>query len=300
MAAITAERVALRLVPIGSVVYPPERNWRSEYLLAALAPNGPRCLTMEPTQTMDVRTDLFSLIETLIDDERPPTYTSSKVLAKLDGLAKLAFERDTFDGCLSCVLISHQICEDFVLLLLRHAQLTLRLHVAPSGFGWPLEKYEQPGVREKATFGRVLELLDDSIEFEHKREFISVCRRQNEIRNRLAHKLLDVTEMTLSQIRDLAQEYARGTSDVIIHFNEPDEQFSDYYFEQRLELRWDEIIGKQVLQAQTPSEQQRWVNLRTRFRDSFVKTWKLTSDPWQERNPLPSWDLRAEDGDTAR
>jgi len=116
--------------------------------------------------------ELCALIDKLLDENKWPTYTNSHVLSELSGHAIEAFNRDTFDGYLSYVLIFHQECEDYAILLLRHIQFTLRLHVVPSRFGWPSARYEQPGVRENQTFGRVLRLIETSLDFDAKEEFI--------------------------------------------------------------------------------------------------------------------------------
>jgi hypothetical protein len=233
--------------------------------------------------------EFFELIDTLLDDDKWPTYTNSTVLQELDKLASQAFKRDTFDGYLSYVLISHQVCEDYILLLLRHAQLTLRMHVVLSGFGWPTEKYEAPGVGMRTMFGRILELLDNSINFEHKKEFIEACHKQNAIRNQLAHRLLDGGGITLGQIRSIAQTYEGGDRAVVDSFNKADEDFCWFYFMQRMDPRWDHAIGEQIDRAKNESDRRRWEELRKRFRHTFTEQWKRRPESWRERNPLPDW-----------
>lgn len=207
--------------------------------------------------------DLFALIDMLLDDSKWPAYTNSKVLSDLKTWAGEAFKRDTFDGYLSYVLISHQVCEDYVLLLLRHAQFALRLHVLPTGFGWPLAKYEEPGVRESDMFGRLLQRLERSLEFEKKHEFIEACKNQNRIRNRLAHRLVEGID--LGEMRSLAQEYERGNRQVVDGFNDGDEHFSYFYCTLVLDPHWDAIIATQISEQVDTAEKRKWELLEHRL-----------------------------------
>jgi hypothetical protein len=233
---------------------------------------------------------LFNVIDKLLDDRMWPTYTNSRLLRELEDFASEAFERDTFDGYLSYVLISHQVCEDYVLLLLRHAQFALRLQVIPNGFGWPAERYEDPGVRAKGMFGALLRELAETIDFKSKTEFIIACRKQNEIRNRFAHRLLD--GLTLNEIRDFAQKYRKGSQEVVDSFNDGDDDFTWFYFMQAVDLRWDEIIAAKIKGSEKDEERRKWEIVREKFRANFTKQWKQQdrgSATWREHHPAPSW-----------
>ncbi len=89
------------------------------------------------------------------------------------------------------------------------------------------------------TFGRLLNLLESTLDFEGKIEFIDACRAQNAIRNRLAHELLDGIDSRA--IRKLAIEYKDGDEDVVDAFNEATEDFSWYYCSQLVDKRWNEM-----------------------------------------------------------
>src|ERR1022692_1796814 len=162
--------------------------------------------------------DLFTLVDTLLDDTKWPTYTNRTILSQLRDWADEAYERDTFDGYLSYVLISHQVCEDYVILLLRHAQLSVRLDTASRTPCW---SDSADGSPKAEMFGRVLRRLESSIGFDGKDEFIEACRKQNKIRNRLAHRLIGGID--LDEIRLLAQEYKNGNREVVDSFNDADE-----------------------------------------------------------------------------
>lgn len=207
--------------------------------------------------------ELFALLDKLLNINKWPTYTNSQNLSELEKIANEAFERDSFDGYLSYVLISHQVCEDYAILLLRHTQFALRLNVLPNGFGWPSAKYEQPGVRENQMFGRILQMIEKSLEFNCKHEFIAACSKQSRIRNRLAHSLIE--GITLQEIRDLAHEYKEGDEDVVHYFNEGDESFSWFYYEQILHPKWDVLLSTQINSAEDKNEKKKWESLQIRL-----------------------------------
>jgi len=228
--------------------------------------------------------DLFSLIETLLDHNKWPTYTNSSVQSSLGQAADEAFQRDTFDGYLSYVLISHQVLEDYAVLLLREIQFALRLNVVPEGFGWPTAKYEMSGVRENAMFGRILQLIENSLEFNQKGEFLNACRKQGKIRNRLAHRLIE--GLSLEQIRDLAHEYKRGEREVINTFNDADDQFSWFFTMQILNTRWLDAILEQINSAPGDAYREKWKTLLHRFYEAFEQEWSMRPDAWQRNNEL--------------
>jgi hypothetical protein len=112
-----------------------------------------------------IRVDLFAVIERLLDSSAWPTYTNYKMLGELGSLAGAAFKGDTFDGYLGYVLIAHQLDEDYVLLLLRHIQFTLRLNILQNGFGWPSSPYDTPGgKKKKAMLGSSCRILSGRLD----------------------------------------------------------------------------------------------------------------------------------------
>jgi hypothetical protein len=69
--------------------------------------------------------DTYALIEILLDSERWPTYSFET--SALERLALEAFNRDTFDGYLSYVLLTNQVCEEYARVLVREGELMLLL-----------------------------------------------------------------------------------------------------------------------------------------------------------------------------
>src|SRR5689334_2287023 len=89
--------------------------------------------------------DVYTLLEILLDAGQWPTYSfDTNVLGRL---AEEAFNRNTFDGYLSYVLLTNQICEEYARILVREGELMLLLQLVPRGFGWrfPKQKPDQLG-----------------------------------------------------------------------------------------------------------------------------------------------------------
>jgi hypothetical protein len=225
---------------------------------------------------------LLSLIGRLLDDQKWPTYTKTNALPDLGRIAQEAFQRDTFDGYLSYVLISHQLNEDYAILLLKESQFALRLFAVPDGFGWPTAAYEKPGSREFDMFGRIMQRIANSLDFNKKSEFLEACRKQSEIRNRLAHRLID--GLSLGEMRALAHEYKKGKEEMIDCFNDADDQFSWFFTMQILDTRWLDAILVQINSAENPSDKKKWTAVLRRFHEKFEQTWRIPSDFWRESN----------------
>ena len=61
--------------------------------------------------------EIIQLIEKIIDSDNWPYFSDADRLDELDELAEEAFRRKTFDGFLSYVFITHQICDELLKLL---------------------------------------------------------------------------------------------------------------------------------------------------------------------------------------
>ena len=184
------------------------------------------------------------LVETLVDDGKWPTYRNSKALSKLEALAREAFERNTFDGYLSFVLITHQCNEDFVLILIKQAHLAMRICLVQHGFGWSSDRL--PRLDGEMT-GKLLNALESSLDFEGKKEFIQQYRNLNVARNKLAHKLIDGVD--LKAIRRIATEVQRINRTLTDLFNDADEAFSWLFVETIGRRVLDEVLAKEIAQS---------------------------------------------------
>jgi hypothetical protein len=212
--------------------------------------------------------DVADVIDSLVDDGKWPTYRNSHELSKLESLANEAYDRSTFDGYLSYVLITHQVSEDYVLILLKHAQFTLSISLALHGFSWRFPSAQIGDKLEGQMFGKLLELLDNSIEFGGKERLIQVCREMNQARNRLAHRL--VGGLTLQELASLANEYQEKYVELVDLFNDADEEFSYFYYVVVHDDGWDRLIRQKLSSASNASnetERQKWEYVSDRLRE---------------------------------
>jgi hypothetical protein len=207
--------------------------------------------------------DAFSILETLLDSTKWPTYSFDT--APLEKLASEAYDRDTFDGYLSYILITNQVCEEYARLLVREGEFTLLLHLVPRGFGWRFSRTQTGAAGanlDKVMFGRLLEILEGSIEFDAKADFIEACRRLNEIRNQLAHQLSKSS--SIDQLRQTAERYRRGYVEMVHLFNNGDDEFTWHYALMVHDIIWDHIIEEKLASADA-EERTKWAQLGQRL-----------------------------------
>ena len=119
-------------------------------------------------------------------------------------------------------------------------------------------------------FGRLLQRLESAIEFEQKHEFIEACMKQNTIRNRIAHRLVEGID--LDEMRSLAQEYKRSDKAVVYSFNDGDEHFSYFYCTLVCDPRWDGIISTEIGKQVDPVERRKWELLQQRLEQQRARS----------------------------
>jgi hypothetical protein len=185
--------------------------------------------------------DAYTILESLLDYTKLPTYSADFNLSTMATLAEEAYKRDSVDGYFSYVLMTNQICEELARLLVRHAQFTLLLHIVPRGFNWKFSRRETGDGLSKLMFGKLLEILDNSMEFEVKADFIEACRKVNEMRNKLAHQFASNT--SLDDLRQLAAQYKSGYDEVGNLFNQGDDEFTWHYSMMLHDIMWDHLIA---------------------------------------------------------
>ena len=184
--------------------------------------------------------DPIAVLGRLLDSDKWPTYRSRQH-SKLWELAKEAYDRQTFDGYLSYVLITSQYCEDFARILLKEAQFTLQICLAAKKFGWHFPKKQTGTNLDGMMFGQLLDMLDHSVDFDQKKEFIEACKKLSTARNRLAHEL-DKGVLTLPGIAAIAKDCSELGTEITDCFNSADEQFSCFFLEALEDTGWDTLL----------------------------------------------------------
>ena len=110
----------------------------------------------------------YLMLDALLDNNKWSTYTAGLDTSSLDALAKEAYSRDTVDGYLSYILMTNQVCEEYIRVLIRHGQFTLLLHLVPRGFDWNFARHQATKLT-KLMYGQLLDVLENSIEFQFKK-----------------------------------------------------------------------------------------------------------------------------------
>jgi hypothetical protein len=183
--------------------------------------------------------DPITTLEHMLDSDKWPTYRS-KQHSTLETLAKEAYARNTYDGYLSHVLITSQMCEDYARITLKNAQFTLQICLAIQGFGWNFPKSQLTPALDKAMFGQLLQMLEHSVDFDQKKEFIEACEKLSRVRNKLVHELDQ--GVGLAEIKKYAEECAVLHTEIIDAFNSADEHFSYFFLEIVRDPAWDTML----------------------------------------------------------
>jgi hypothetical protein len=119
-------------------------------------------------------------------------------------------------------------------------------------------------------FGRLLEQLENSVDFEGKQRLIEICGEMNQIRNRLAHRLVDGVH--LRDLTLMADDYRAKTVELIDLFNEADEGFSWFYTLVIHDAAWDGLIMQQMNGAEGNTDNKRWEDIQARLVQGRAKT----------------------------
>ena len=139
----------------------------------------------------------------IADPDKWPDIESRDHLHVLNTIADEAFEKHTIEGYLAALLIYHQLSEILVKVLIEDCRFYIRTRVHPLEIQFPKNK--------RAMFGRSLEALKQSVDFENKDLFIEKCEELNAIRNSVVHGLTKSTSLTdvkekLAQVQTLHDE----------------------------------------------------------------------------------------------
>ncbi len=181
--------------------------------------------------------ELFQVIETLTDRDKWPWFYDPDRLNDLDALADEAFQRGTFDGYLACVLMTHQICDERLRVLIRHCRFVLHITLATSELSIHFGPKDDDSDLEKQMTEPLIGLLKASLEVDGKAEFIILCEEMTDIRNKLAHQL--TRNFDLGGIRGTTEKYQKKFARAEELFAERDDIFRLLYKDHRKDDSWD-------------------------------------------------------------
>ena len=173
-----------------------------------------------------------ALIWRVKDSSRWPSFERGDFLDKLDALAAKAFSTKTTFGYLAAVLIYHQLCEEMIGLLIRDSEFFIQLSIFPTEI-----HFRQ---RKKYMFGRLLEDLKSTIEFEHKKDIIQKAEQLNTIRIQIVHGLTKRT--SLKEIRGNALKMKRLYEGIYRDFDEALDWFRLCFKDFKKDIDWDDYL----------------------------------------------------------
>lgn len=126
----------------------------------------------------------------------PVRYENSEHLNELHSLAEEAFESNTKLSYISSILIYQQLTEESLRCLLRHINFFIQLACFPVEINFAESK--------KRMFGRIVDELKSTIEFDNKPLIIKEANRLNENRIAVVHGLTKIDN--LEDLREHAVE----------------------------------------------------------------------------------------------
>jgi hypothetical protein len=121
------------------------------------------------------------LLEKLRNANRWPAFREPLHLSILNNMADKAFSKNSFEGYIAAVAIYHQISSDMIEILLENIRFITQCSL------YPFELISKK--RKNPMFGVLLDELEHGIDFNQKKDLLSHCRRLNQIRITMVHKL---------------------------------------------------------------------------------------------------------------
>jgi hypothetical protein len=129
----------------------------------------------------------MNFIEQINNSDYWPGFKSPDHLDDLNEIADEAFNKKSIEGYLAALLIYHQLCEEMAKLLIEDSNFFIRASIYPTEIPFKTHK--------KIMFGRTIEQLKETIDFNEKELFIKKCENFNQIRNTIAHGLTKQTSI---------------------------------------------------------------------------------------------------------
>ncbi|MES9851048.1 MAG: hypothetical protein ABW170_04365 [Candidatus Thiodiazotropha sp. L084R] len=145
----------------------------------------------------------MDFINQINDSDHWPGFDSPEHLSDLNEIADESFNKHTVEGYLAALLIYHQLCEEMAKLLIEDSRFFIKASIYPSEIDF--------SPSNKTMFGRTIEQLKETVDFNERDLFIQKCQNFNQVRNSLAHGLtkqtsIDDIKMKLEMIKKIFDE----------------------------------------------------------------------------------------------
>ena len=117
------------------------------------------------------------------DFERP------RFLENLNNMADDSFDKRTIEGYLASLLVYHQLCEEYLRVLIKKSHFLVQCLIFPY-------EMEDKELSEKMMFGDLIKEYERTLQFEGSSDLVKKCRELNKIRIDMAHKITQKPSMT--------------------------------------------------------------------------------------------------------
>jgi hypothetical protein len=169
------------------------------------------------------------LVQEIVSIDKWPKIDRPEHIERLGQLADEADASQTIAGCLSAVLIRHQLLEEMTRILIRDAQFLVKI---------ALSSYAEVNFKRVRgqMFGRLLDELNPGIDFPRKDKFLSSARAYNQIRIDFVHGLTKHSSLP---------EIVPQAADAKLHFESAKMSFehAHQWFRQAFSDERNEIIS---------------------------------------------------------
>lgn len=143
------------------------------------------------------------LLKKLTNAEKWPTFRRPNFLNNLNELADNVYYKGTVEGFLAALLIYHQLCEEMLKVLIECSDFLIQCSVYP-------KEIKTTKIKGK-MFGQLLSLFEQGILDDDKRVLIDKCKKLNQLRIRMVHKItlkssLTDIERQIKPVKDIFDE----------------------------------------------------------------------------------------------
>ena len=151
----------------------------------------------------------------LRDSNAWPAFPNPDFAQRLESTALRALGRRSADGDVTAIVVFHQLAEQLVQVLIADGQFFVCVSVMPTRI-----KFADP---PRQTFGQVLAMLRNGVEFRNKDTLLKLAGDLNDIRNAVAHRLLQ--RGSLAGLRSDARRSHRLFDRIFSIFDEVHDEF---------------------------------------------------------------------------
>ena len=173
-----------------------------------------------------------ALAAKILDRDKWPDFERADFLDELNAVADAAFDKGTVEGYLAALLIYHQLTEEMLRMVQRWAEFFVQLRVAPIEYFDPLP--------EKAMFGKVIESVNRTIQFENRDRLVEAAEKINTNRIALVHGL--TKRKSLQAVAEEAKKIRLLFDEFYDHFSDTREWFMLTFKDLRKDGEWEAYV----------------------------------------------------------